>query len=130
VEPDEAVITRQWPSKHAYATTDMHTTEELQEGVFSMWSVLRLYNENHRRISQQSAEGSQSCQTVKYDHESCGTRQARASSNLAVCQRLAVSTYKVVSEQSQLVVGYEHRSRGISIVGSCYQAMTSEDITE
>jgi hypothetical protein len=37
VEPEEATIAMQWPSKHIPVATDTHATiEELQEVVFSM----------------------------------------------------------------------------------------------
>jgi hypothetical protein len=38
VEPEEAAIARQWPSKYAPVEMDTYTTmEELQEAAFSMW---------------------------------------------------------------------------------------------
>jgi sulfate adenylyltransferase subunit 1 (EFTu-like GTPase family) len=36
------------------ATTDMHTTEEQLEMVFSMWPVQRVYNENQSRRGEQT----------------------------------------------------------------------------
>jgi hypothetical protein len=43
--------------------------------------------------------------------------------------KLVMSCELVASEQSQLVVGHEHVSRRISVVGSHYIATTAEDIT-
>jgi hypothetical protein len=54
VEPEEAETARQQPSKHAPAAVDMHaTTEELQQVLFSMRFMPRLYNEYQRQVSQQ-----------------------------------------------------------------------------
>jgi hypothetical protein len=55
-EPKEAVIAVQQPGKLAPVGIDMRATTE--EVVFSMLSVLRLYNEDHRRVSQHSAVSS------------------------------------------------------------------------
>jgi hypothetical protein len=49
MEPEVAVIARQWPGKHTPAARDMHTAaeeEEEWEAVFSMWSASRLCNED------------------------------------------------------------------------------------
>jgi hypothetical protein len=45
---------RQWLGKHAPMAADAHTTIELLEAVFSMWSVLRLYDKEQRGVSSQS----------------------------------------------------------------------------
>jgi hypothetical protein len=48
VESEETAISRQWPSKHAPVATDIHATmEELQEVVFSVWSMPKLYNKDN-----------------------------------------------------------------------------------
>jgi hypothetical protein len=48
-EPEEVTVARQQRSKHAPTATDMHATiEELLEGVFSVQSILRLYNKDQR----------------------------------------------------------------------------------
>jgi hypothetical protein len=41
------------------------TSDELLDALFSVWSVPRLYNKDQ--------DATQSCETVKYGHESCGT---------------------------------------------------------
>jgi hypothetical protein len=47
-EGEEMVIAREWLNKHAPAATDMHITmEELLHVVFPMWSLLRLFVEEH-----------------------------------------------------------------------------------
>jgi hypothetical protein len=54
VKPEEAPIAKQQPGKHAPAATDMHPRiEEPREAVFPMRSIPRLYNEDHRQVSQQ-----------------------------------------------------------------------------
>jgi hypothetical protein len=45
VEIEEMVIGSHQLNKHVSAETDMHATiEELLEEMFSVWSILRLYN--------------------------------------------------------------------------------------
>lgn len=52
VESEETAISRQWPSKHAPVTTDTHATmEELEEVVFSVWSMPKLYNKDNGAVS-------------------------------------------------------------------------------
>jgi hypothetical protein len=49
VQPEETAIASQWHAKHVSMAMATHATiEELLEGVFSMWPVLRLYNEKLR----------------------------------------------------------------------------------
>jgi hypothetical protein len=81
-EPEEMAIARQWHGKHVSMATYTPTTiEEPWEAVFSVQSMLRLYNDQWDQL--------------------------------------------VVSQHSQLVVGHEHGSRGISNIRSCYQAVSS-----
>jgi hypothetical protein len=47
VAPEETAIARQLHAKQVFVATYTHTTiEELWEAVFSMWSMLKLYNKN------------------------------------------------------------------------------------
>jgi hypothetical protein len=47
---------KQWLGKHAPTATNSHaTTEELLEMMFSMQSVSRLYNKDHRKVCWWSA---------------------------------------------------------------------------
>jgi hypothetical protein len=49
VEQEEVAIARQRSSKRVSAAMNQHTTiEELLEGVFSVWSAPKLYNEDQR----------------------------------------------------------------------------------
>jgi hypothetical protein len=48
VDPEKTSIARQWLGKHIPAATNMHTTEELLEALFSMLSMSRLYNEDQQ----------------------------------------------------------------------------------
>lgn len=52
MEPEQAANARQWPSKHAPVATDKHAImEELQEMVFSMWSMPNPHNKDHGGVS-------------------------------------------------------------------------------
>jgi hypothetical protein len=47
-QPEKTPTARYWLSKYTSAETDMHaTTEEMWEAEYSVWSIPRLYNEDH-----------------------------------------------------------------------------------
>jgi hypothetical protein len=49
MEPEEMAVARKWLRKHLSAAMDIYTAiEGLLEVVFSVWSVLRLYDEGHQ----------------------------------------------------------------------------------
>jgi hypothetical protein len=74
-ETEEAAIAMHQLSKHAPTTTDTHATVEgLLEVVFSMQSMLRIYNEDQWDQLVCELHDSQSNETAKYGHEPYGTR--------------------------------------------------------
>jgi hypothetical protein len=67
VEQKEAAVAKQQCGKHVSATTNKHTTiEELMEAVFPVQSV--------PEQDSKDPASSQSCETLKYGHESLGCR--------------------------------------------------------